>query len=94
MSFIPTLIIDRNDLEVNRDAIFLMTEEARKKNKKGEGKWYNRAQGLGEILQYLQKDGIVFRDELIVIEQPDLSFVNKAVRQILDELKIYYTISN
>lgn len=91
MSYIPTLIICKKDLDENSFFIEEKLKEAQEKNKKGTRKWYTRVQALTELKEYLEREGIQFRDELLVIAQPDLSFLNEAVRDLLDEFEIYYT---
>lgn len=94
MRFIPTLIICKEDLHKNEKKITELHEEASKKNKKGTGKWYKRAQALNELQSFLKNKGFIWRKEWLVMEQPDLTWLNQAVRDMMDEIGIYFSTYN
>lgn len=93
MSYTPTLLISKNDLRDSELKIYELQSEAKEKNK-GAGKWYIRLQALTELEGFLKNEGTPWRDEHIVLEQPEMSWLNEAVRDMMDEIGIYFTTYN
>lgn len=82
MSFEPTLILRKKDLE---NSISILEEEQ-----------YNHDDEIAEIAKFLIKVNsyniIKFDDLELVICKPELTYFNELIREKLDELEIYFQI--
>jgi hypothetical protein len=84
MSYEPSLIIKMKDLQDNHDEI-CYAEDLYSKNEK-------KLKAYKELYNAIKMEPIVFEDKEFVIIQPELTSHNKAVRDLLDYLNIYYVL--
>lgn len=90
MSYEPDIIIEKKDLEKQRKHIEEVMNSIR--YSKIQRKWNQDA--YEELEKALEHDTIKFPKFEIVIISPELTSHNRAVRELLDDLKISYRIND
>lgn len=84
MSFTPTLVIKKKDLEKNRAKIEMSEYKTHRKE--------NISKAWAELRIILNKGSIDFEELSIVIAQPEFTYLNENVRNLLTKLNIDYKL--
>lgn len=91
MSYEPTIIIAKEDLEQSINAIWKLQSAKKPKNFKTE-RWDERLKALTDIEKFSYYEGVKIRGITIIILHVGETAYNAAVRNILRELNIEFAV--